>query len=352
MVKIFIKHILPAVRYLPVLYPNLGVLMNEKKLFADRGNRAMRFPVVEIVKDLREADFILLPHEYFEVVDRYPEYLNEHLTLSAESGKKLLIFDLSDYSEKDIAVSDAWIFRIADYASRKRDNVIVMPTFIEDLGATGVPTPRVKKERPVVGFCGWAGFRNSREYLKFIIKNILADLRRFTAPDSHLAAHKQGIYFRRWALQVLRGAATRGLFLTNFITRRSYSSHINTVEKSPVELRNEYIRNIIDSDLALSVRGDANASCRFFEILSLGRVPLFVDTDCVLPLAEEIDYKKFVVFTDYRDIDRLGDAIHEFWERTSSEEFMAMQKMAREHFDKYLSVDSFLAHVLPKLIGR
>lgn len=352
MIKVFIKKIIPELRYLPVLYPNFGSLMNEKRLFADRGNRAMRFPVVEVVNDLRDADFILLPHEYFDIADRYPEYAREHLALAKDSGKKLLIFDLSDYSEKEITAPNAWIFRIAEYASRKRENVIVMPSFIEDLGATKAFAPRVKGERSVVGFCGWAGFKNLRKYLKFLIKNLLVDLRFFMTLGPQMTAHKQGIYFRRRALAALKRDAARGRYLTNFIIRRSYSSHINTVEKSPVELRREYIENIADSDLALAVRGDANASCRFYETLSLGRVPLFINTECVLPLADELDYGKFTVSVDYREIDRLGEIVNDFWEHISAEEFVAMQKSAREAFEKYLRADSFLAYVLPRLVGR
>lgn len=352
MIKVFIKRIIPELRYLPVLYPNFGALMNEKKIFADRGNRSMRFPVVDVVKDLRKADFILLPHEYFDVADRYPEYMSEHLALAEKSGKKLLIFDLSDYSEKNIIVPKAWVFRIAEYASRKRENVIVMPTFIEDLSGTGVPAPRPKGMMPIVGFCGWAGFRNSLEYLKFLIKNFLVDWRRLTTLNSEFVTHKQGIYFRRRALAALRNGAACGQLSTNFIIRHSYSSHINTIEKPPEELRREYIANIADSDLALAVRGDANASCRFFEILSLGRVPLLVNTDCVLPLADELDYKKFTVFADHRDIPRLGKIVAEFWEHTSDEKFITMQKATREAFEKYLRIDSFLAYILPRLVGR
>ena len=53
MIKVFIKRIIPELRYLPVLYPNLGTLVNEKKLFADRGDRSMRFPTVEIIQNLQ-----------------------------------------------------------------------------------------------------------------------------------------------------------------------------------------------------------------------------------------------------------------------------------------------------------
>lgn len=350
MVKVFIPpNEIKDLRYLPILYPNFGVLVNENRLFADRGKRSVRLPVVEIINDAAAADFFLLPYEYFDIVKKYPVYLEESLALARRSGKKLLIFDLSDYTDISIDLPDAWVFRIADYASRKRKNVIVIPTFIEDLGAAGVPAPRVKGETPIVGFCGWAGFRNFLTRAKFALKELLFSLRIIFERTPRLEARHKGIYFR---IKALKALARSAMVKTNFIIRRSYSSHINTIEKTPEELRREYIENISDSDLALAVRGDANISCRFYEILSLGRVPFFVDTDCVLPLAEEIDYREFVVFADHTEISKLGEIAADFWKRTSAEEFVAMQKAARAAFEKYLNIEAFLNHILPKLAER
>ena len=350
MVKVFIPpHDIHDLRYLPVLYPNFGAFINKKRLFADRGNRSMNVPVVEIVDNSAAADFLLLPYEYFDVLKKYPAYLKESLLLARNSGKKLLVFDLSDYTDIPIKLSDAWVFRIAEYASRPRSNVIVMPTFVEDLAQYSEITWREKSERPVVGFCGWAGFRTLLDYIKFWLKNVLFNCRLLLSRDPAFAARRSGMYFRIKTLAVL---AKHAIIKTNFLIRRSYSSHINTIERPAEELRREYIQNITHSDLALAIRGDANISCRFFEILSLGRVPLFLNTNCVLPLADEIDYTKFVVFADHRDIQKLPEIAIKFWQETSTAEFIAMQKMAREMFEKYLQPSSFLAYVLPKLIGH
>lgn len=336
-------------RYVPVLYPNLGVLVNENRIFADRGNRAMRFPVVEIVKNIKEADFILLPHEYFDVVSVDKNYLQKHIELARQSGKKLLIFDFSDFTEREIDVPEAVIFRIAGYRGRIKDNVVIMPTFVEDLAQYGKIFLRNKGDKPIIGFCGWANVPTIKQKIKLFIKNLLIDLQSAVTRETSLKAHKRGIYFR---MQVIRALRMCRDVINNFIIRSSYSSHINTIELSLEEARRQYVNNILSSDLALAVRGDANASCRFFEILSLGRVPLFLDTDCVLPLADEIDYKKFIVFVDYKKINRIGETVYEFWKSISDEEFIAMQKAAREAFEKYLRVDSFFAYILPKLIHK
>lgn len=346
MIKVFIPpHNIKDPRYLPVLYPNFGALFSEKRLFADSAYHTMKAPVVDIVGDVGLADFLLLPFEYFDAVRKQPEYFAECLALAQKSGKKLLIFDLSDYTEEEINVPNAFVFRVAEYAVRPRENIIVMPAFVEDLGR-GAVAPRVKGERPVVGFCGWAGFKNSGQKIKFWIKNLILDLRGVFSGDKNLAARKRGIYFR---IKALRALSRSSLIKTNFIIRRSFSSHINTIEDDPARVRREYIDNFAGSDLALCARGDANVSFRFYEALSMGRVPLFVDTDCVLPLADKINYREFVVFADYRDIPRLGEIAAAFYAKISVEDFILMQKKAREAFLKYLNVEAFLNYILPKL---
>lgn len=350
MVKIFIPpNDIKDLRYLPVLYPNLGVLINEKKLFADLGNRSMRYPVVEITQEVKDADFVLLPYEYFDVEKKYPKYLEDCVAVAQENRKKLLIFDLSDYTDQEINVPYSWVFRIAGYVHRKKDNEIIMPFFVEDLAAYKKWQPRHKNGVPTVGFCGWAGFKSRTGQLKSLVKNLILDIKNVVVFDHNLDARKQGIYFRRKAIAALK----KNVNITcNFIIRHSYSSHINTIEEKPEKLRAEYIENIAGSDFALAVRGDANASCRFYEILSMGRIPLFIDTDCVLPLQNEIDYKKIAILVDRRRIDKIGDVVAEFYRNLSDEEFIAMQKSARKVFEEYLCADSFLNYVLSKLIDR
>ena len=134
MTKVYITgEFLKNKSYLPVLFPNFGELKNEKRLFADLGNRAFKRQVFDIVTDINEADFILLPHDFFDVITTDKNYLQRHIDLAHQHHKKLLIFDLSDYTEREIDVPEAWVFRIAGYRSQMKNNVIIMPKFVEDL---------------------------------------------------------------------------------------------------------------------------------------------------------------------------------------------------------------------------
>ena len=57
------------------------------------------------------------------------------------------------------------------------------------------------------------------------------------------------------------------------------------------QLRFEFIRNILSSDYTLCFRGSGNYSLRFYETLCLGRIPLFINTDCKLPFEDEINWR-------------------------------------------------------------
>jgi len=189
MVNVYITNkFVKNIRYLPVLYPLLGVLKDEKRIFADRGERAFREPVFNLTANIEEADFILFPHDfYFFMVKMIPqEFLDEHILLAQKYKKKLLIFDLSDLTEKEINVPNSIVFRIAGYRRRQKENEIIMPSFAEDLSGHREIIWREKSEKPVVGFCGWGELKNRKQKIKLWLKNFLVS-------DE---ARRQGIYFR------------------------------------------------------------------------------------------------------------------------------------------------------------
>jgi hypothetical protein len=114
-------------------------------------------------------------------------------------------------------------------------------------------------------------------------------------------------------------------------------------------VRREYLENIRDADYVLAPKGDANYSSRFYEVLSLGRIPVLLDTDAVLPMETTIDYSAFSLKVPYQDVDRIGDVIADFHESLSSERFLAMQAAAREAYETTLRYDRYFERALPLL---
>jgi hypothetical protein len=140
--------------------------------------------------------------------------------------------------------------------------------------------------------------------------------------------------------------------MTHFIVRKAFFGQAAKTKEGLLKLREEYIENLQNNDFALAPRGDANASTRFFEALSLGRIPILIDTDIVLPLERIIDYSKFVVRIDHTQLHRLPEILLDFYEKISDDEFVAMQYRAREAYVKHLRLDSFFNTALAVLKER
>ena len=72
---------------------------------------------------------------------------------------------------------------------------------------------------------------------------------------------------------------------------------------------------------------------------------MLINTDCVLPLANMIDYDKFAVSVEYTDIPSIERRILEFYDALDDEEFEARQKMARAAFDALRPGNFLRAHL-------
>ncbi len=157
---------------------------------------------------------------------------------------------------------------------------------------------------------------------------------------------RKGVFLRSKALKALQHSKD---VETRFLIRKSYSGNVQTAEKNIEELRREFVDNIETTDYTLCQKGDANQSTRVFEVLSLGRIPLVIDTECVFPLEHLIPYKDFCVFVNYRDTRDCAKALATFHSKVTSEEFELMQKRAREAFVKYLRIDAFTPFLIEEI---
>src|SRR6185369_58376 len=155
-------------------------------------------------------------------------------------------------------------------------------------------------------------------------------------------AMDQGIFWRRRSVRILEKSPR---VECNFKTRNYFSG--STGAPVPVKtLLGEMIEIIDESDYALDVRGYANASTRLFEILSLGRIPVIIDTERILPFSDELDYSTFSLTVDFRDIKKLPDIVADFHTSVSPEKFIEMQKAARAAYVNYFRPDAEMRHIV------
>jgi len=298
-----------------------------------------------IIDDPTGADYIFLPYNYWFLLKKDPQLIADYVREAKSIGKPLLIDAIGD-TMRSIDIPNTVVLRYAQYRSRLKDNDVLIPLYAEDLLESYKDreiTIRNKNERPSVGFVGWSSLPFFT-YPKTHIKDFPIRFLGFFTTRFDL--YRKGVLLRNKALKILESSP--GID-TKFIYRKSFSANAKTAEGDIVVLRREFVDNIVESDYALCVKGDANQSTRFFEALSLGRIPLLVDTNIVFPLEEVINYKDFCVFVDYRDMNNLSNRLSEFHKNVSNEEFRNMQLKAREAFKAYFRINAFTKYLMKDL---
>lgn len=290
-----------------------------------------------LVSQISDADYVVMPYLYEPFRKVNPERVAMIIREAHEAGKPLLIHGTGDL-EYPIHVPNSVILRISQYQYSKQPNEITVPFPCEDLLESyvgGKLRLREKTDKPSVAFMGW-GRLSLRKRLGTFIKELPITLA--VLLDAKRGAEHKGVFFRERALRSLAKSPFVDPRLT---TRATYSGNQATVSGNQNEFRRAFVENLLGADYALCVKGDANSSVRFYEALSLGRIPLFLDTACVLPLENKINYRDFCVFVDWKDTDRIAEKLIEFHTALPPEHFMEMQRKARTVYKEHLRTDAF-----------
>jgi len=82
----------------------------------------------------------------------------------------------------------------------------------------------------------------------------------------------------------------------NFIIQKNFKGDLD-----PKENKRRFVENILNSHFVVCNRGTGNFSMRFYETLNLGRIPLILDTDILLPLEDKIDYENTIIIGKTED---------------------------------------------------
>jgi hypothetical protein len=333
-----------------LMFPFWGITAKESMPYVRAAKLQYQYSKADFAlsKRIEDADYVHIPYSYERLKVANPERLAMIIKEAHEAKKPLLIDGAGDL-EYPINIANATILRVSQFRYRAKPNEVTVPFPAEDLLESyydGELQLREKPQHPSVGFTGWASMSLTTR-LKTEMKELPTTLASMF--DRKRGAERKGLFFRERAL----GALARTTTIHNhFTTRATYSGNLKTITGNVADNRRQFIENLIDSDYALAVRGDANSSVRFYEALSLGRIPLFLDTACVLPLEERIPYQDFCVFVDWKDTDRIGEKLLEFHASVTPERFKEMQQQARAAYHEHLRMDSFSHRLADELRRR
>lgn len=292
---------------------------------------------------LAEADVAVLAGEW--VAGGGTPQAHAYCERTRSAGKLLIIFFNNDSSE-DIPVEDAIIFRTSTHHSRHQPNVFGLPAWCEDFVEVyrGGNFPiQLRQSKPVVGYCGYGAIRPF--FLPDGACKILSHIPHVRRLANRCSGHS-AMGFRSKALSQL--ALSRDV-QTNFLLRKSFWNgvFVNGVPdlQRARQSRVEYVNNLFDSNYIMCTRGMGNFSFRLYETLCCGRIPLFIDTDCLLPHDSWINWRDYCVWVDETDAAQVAERLAAFHAALSPVEFEEIQHACRRLWLEWLSPLGFFSQI-------
>ena len=241
--------------------------------------------------DVEECDFIYYPYKISKSSN-----LDGYLKLSKKYDKKIILL-YNDDDDKIFNFDNSIFFRTSIYKKNKPQNYYSLPAFCNDLKNQCNFFFREKNKIPTIGFCG---------AITHPIRKILIDKINNTNLNK------------------------------NFVIRDNFWG--GNIWGSKV--REEYVENTLNCDIVICLRGAGNFSYRFYETMCLGRIPLVIDTDMVLPFEDFITYDKKIIKIEQKNIDNLFQEIMNFWENI--DDYTELQKEIINFWEKNLSPIGFI----------
>jgi hypothetical protein len=273
-----------------------------------------------------DCDVVVYAHDY----EPGPDV--DRVALEARTAGKPLLYFSRNENLPPSRIAYGTLYRSSIFERLPHERT--WPSFILDVrdeAGLGHPDAIPKEPAARVGFCGFVGTPWSRFGYRLLGQKQKVD----------------GLALRARALTALR---SNPRVRCDFIARTGYlgAAPLAAFEKGhPLATeRDVFLDNLLRCPYGLALRGKGNHSVRFYELLAAGRIPLFVNTGCVLPLESEIDWKRQTVWVEDRDLARIGDVLAGFHAATSPEAFIDLQRANRRLWLDRLRPEPYFRHVL------
>ena len=329
----------------PLLFPFWGNPYDENSLFAKETFDSYQFDtsLYTIVEDISQAQMVFPPYKYQWFL-RYDMPLWEECLRVAQEANLPLLVDVVGDVDYTIDIPNAYMLRLGGYRFLPDHRRIQVPSPVDDLlhRVCGGKLSIRKKSTglPVIGFAGWASL-TLKQKIRSILKQ--APIRLRAIIDQRYSTMIKGVFWRAKTIKILQRSSR---VILNLKVRSSFSGSTKTAQGGLIELRQDFVDTILASDYGLDVRGDPNDSNRIYEVCSLGRIPVILDTERNFPFSDVVNYRDFAVIVDYKDINRMADVLADFHANVSAEKFEDMQLKARETFEKYFRIDAQMRQII------
>lgn len=259
---------------------------------------------IKYTTNVEESNVIVLPYKLQSSDD---PYLLELCKLGKEYNKPVLTFYIDDNPQKFDLPDGCILYRTAFSTKNRLHNEEPIMALIDDVSKDNyLESPELS-----IGFCGQINC-NRKTYLTNLLKSSLK---------------------------------------TKFILRpiTYFSSHF---KQNKALARKEYFTNIEETLFTFCYRGYGNYSYRLYEVLMMGRIPILVNTNCVIPFLEEAlnDGLAIVIVNEedfIKDNSILERSIQDFYD-SNRENMYTMQVKNRFIYEKYYSYYGFIKNIIKK----
>lgn len=299
-----------------------------------------------LVAAIEDADVVILPlNVEFHLLTHSKKYVNQFIKKAVLHQKPVWVYSGGDFGYS--LTDDVFYFKTNTFKSRDKETTFVLPSFINDPYTSfdlGTFIPLKRDLVPTVGFVGHATtglikyFKELLIYIKHyfykLLKKSFIDYQKFY-PSSIKRYH------------FLKQLEQSNGIETDFVYRKKYRAGAKSLaEKYSSSL--EFYKNIRDNAYTFCMRGTGNFSVRFYEALAMGRIPVLLDTDCLLPFEDTIDWEAHCVIISEKDFNTIADKILEFYLKFTDEEFQNIQINNRALWLNKLNRDTYFIEVYHK----
>ena len=307
---------------------------------------------VQAVGSLAEADVAALPVLWRQHTRAERAEAVRFIDEAGLAGTRVAIWVDGD-DEVDLPWPHVIQFQHAYRRARvRRTSSHAYPTFFADIVATEFDddlAPVPKGPTPIVGFCGQARASAADEAKRLAWKvgtRAWSLAGRTEVVPEPLSSH---LRLRR---QVLASLEHDPRVRTDFVVRDQYRAGLDKLRDAPEVLDASsmgFFGNIRGAHYTVCVRGGGNFSVRLYETLCLGRIPLIVDDDGVLPWPDHPFWSETALVVDRRDLATLPDRVVAHHAAASEDGWIERQRAAQDFWRGWLSRPGYLHH-LPELL--
>lgn len=318
--------------------------------FSDNERQSMYYisdKEVTVVKEKEQADWIILPMSwnYYSENNQLKKVI-DFIKRVQQKECKVFSFTTGDFGVTIPKIENLVVFRQSGERSKLPENHIGLPSFIEDPLSRHFQRKNVFlrdcQEKPVIGFCGQTNksFNNS---IKEVSRTLFRNLKYHIGLSKELPQKVQPTSkLRAKILTLIKNSPS---LTANFIERKKYRAGVITKE-ARIKTTQEFYNNLKDTQYTVCVRGAGNFSVRLYETLAMGRIPVFINTNCILPLVDKIDWKKHVVWIEEDELHLIEEKIMLFHNQLTPKTFIDLQHSNRKLWEEKLTLGGFFKTAL------